>query len=228
MSGRWRAILGRIVAVGGFVGWLVSMLLFFGFDAKTIGKAWQTMSTHYVFAIVSAVFFLIFVGALYYLWKNSRITPENVEPRIREWLDAFSLGTRKLTEPAHHFAYEVMAHTGIPLVVLRTREHPRYITLFSKIGLGPKHMDLLNKLSQSDRARFKGELILQAAKAKIGYQADSTFENVTIEKRLPITSDLSEANLMDGISEIHFSALVIINTIALTLETRNANPVRGD
>ena len=33
---------------------------------------------------------------------------------------------------------------------------------------------------------------------------------------------------MDGISEIHFSALVIINTIALTLETRNANPVRGD
>src|SRR5439155_730568 len=175
MSGRWRAILGRIVAVGGFVGWLVSMLLFFGFDAKTIGKAWQTMSTHYVFAIVSAVFFLIFVGALYYLWKNSRITPENVAPRIREWLDAFSLGTRVLNEPAHHFAYEVMAHTGIPLVVLRTHEHPRYITLLSKIGLGPEHKELFNGLPPPDQKRFRIELMLDAAKAKIGYQADPTF-----------------------------------------------------
>src|SRR5207245_3078617 len=128
------------------------------------------------------------------------------------------LSTRKLTEPAHHFAYEVRAHTGIPLVVVRTKEHPRYITLLSKIGLGPNHMDLFKKLSKSENARFRNELLLQAAKSKIGYQADPTFENVTIEKRLPITSDLSEANLMDSIGDIHFSAIVILNTIISMLD----------
>lgn len=215
MSRRWITITGKIVVIGGFIGWLVAMLGFFGIDAATIGKAWQAMTAHYVFAILAVAFFLIFVIGFYYLWQNSRITPENVEPRIREWLDAFSLGTRVLTEPAHHFAYEVMAHTGIPLAVLRTREHPRYITLLSKIGLGPEHKGLFDKLSPPDQKRFRIELMLDAAKAKIGYQADPTFENFSIEKRLPITSDLSEANLMDAIGEIHFSALVLLNTIAL-------------
>ncbi len=201
--------MGRIIAIGSFIGCLASVLGFFGIDVKAVEKAWDAMTTHSVLALLSIVFFLIFVAASYYLWQNSRITPENVEPRV-------------LTEPAHHFAFEVMAHTGIPLAVLRTRDHPRYITLLSKIGLGPEHTDLLNKLSKSDRKRFSAELILEAAKAKIGYQADFTFENIAIEKRLPITSNLSEANLMDAISEIHFSTLVVINTMALKL--RNDSP----
>jgi hypothetical protein len=159
----------------------VSMLIFFGIDAKTIGKMWQAMSAHYVFAILAVAFFLTFVVASYYLWQNSRITPENVEPRIREWLDAFSLGTRVLNEPAHHFAYEVMAHSGIPLVVLRTRDHPRYITLLSKIGFGSEHKNLFDRLSPSDQKRFRFELLLESAKAKISYQADSTFENFLLK-----------------------------------------------
>jgi hypothetical protein len=198
----------------------VAILGFFGVDANALRTAVQGMRAHSVFLVLSFVSLIIFITGLYLLRKRSQITPENVEPRIREWLDAFSLGTRVLSEPAHHFAFEVRAHTGIPLVVLRTREHPRYITLISRIGLGSEHRDLLNKLSKSDRARFGHELVLEAAKSKIGYQADSTFEDVTIQKRLPITSDLSEANLIDGISEIHFSALVIMNKIALILETR--------
>ncbi|SRR6266496_2433036 len=217
MSSRWRTIVGRIVAIGGFIGCLASVLAFLGIDAKSIEKAWSAMSTHYIFALLSITCFLVFVFSLYYLWRSSRITPENVEPRIREWLDAFSLGTRVLNEPAHHFAFEVMAHTGIPLAVLRTREHPRYITLLSKIGLGPEHKGLFDRLSPPDQKRFRIELMLDAAKAKIGYQADPTFENFSIEKRLPITSDLSEANLMDAVGEIHFSALVLLNAIALRL-----------
>jgi hypothetical protein len=94
MSSRWSAITGKIIAVGSFIGWLVSMLIFFGLDAKTIGKVWQAMSAHYIFAVVAVAFFLIFVAALYYLWDSSRITPENVQPRVRQWLDAFSLGNR--------------------------------------------------------------------------------------------------------------------------------------
>jgi hypothetical protein len=223
MSRRWQAIVGRIIAIGSFIGCLASVLGFFGIDVKAVEKAWDAMTTHSVLALLSVVFFLIFIAASYYLWQNSRITPENVEPRIREWLDAFSLATRVLNEPAHHFAYEVTAHTGIPLVVLRTKEHPRYITLISKMSLGPEHADLLNQLSKSDQKLFRHELILEAAKAKIGYQSDTAFENVIIEKRLPITSDLSEANLIDAISEVHFSALVILNTVALRLHKPPAN-----
>jgi hypothetical protein len=181
VSRKWQAIVGRLIAIVGFIGCIASVLGFFGIDIKAVENAWGAMSTHYVLALLAVVFFLIFVLASYYLWQNSRVTPENVEPRIREWLDAFSLGTRVLNEPAHHFAYEVMAHTGIPLAVLRTREHPRYITLLSKIGLGSEHKELFGRLSPPSQKRFRNELLLEAAKAKIGYQADPTFENFQLK-----------------------------------------------
>ncbi len=122
MSRRWLTITGKIVAIGGFIGWFVAMLGFFGIDANTIGKAWQAMSAHYVFAILAAAFFLIFVIALYYLWQNSRVTPENIEPRITEWLDAFGLTRQRLSEPSCHFAYRIIVQTNVPLLILRTPE----------------------------------------------------------------------------------------------------------
>ena len=98
MSRRWATITGKIIVIVGFVGALVAMLGFFGIDAKAIGKAWEAMSAHYVFLILAVAFFLVFVMALYYLWQNSRITPDNIESRITEWLDAFGLTRQRLSE----------------------------------------------------------------------------------------------------------------------------------
>src|SRR5438552_7304872 len=148
MSSRWSAIIGRTLAVGSFIGWLVSMLIFFGLDAKSIGRAWQAMSAHYIFAIAAAAFFVIFVATLYYLWDNSRITPENVRPRVRQWLDAFSLGNRWISDVQQraHFGYEVTLVTGIPISVFRTIGHPHYLTLMCVIEISPEHRSAYQRL----------------------------------------------------------------------------------
>src|SRR6266566_2056165 len=163
MSRRWLTITGKIILIGGFIGWVVAMLGFFGIDAKSIGKAWQAMSAHYVFAILAAAFFLIFIIALYYLWQNSRITPENIEPRITEWLDAFGLTRQKLSEPSCHFAYRIIAQTNVPLVILRTRDHDRYLTLIANVSFTPEEKTLFDNLEESKKEEFIREMRLEAA-----------------------------------------------------------------
>lgn len=218
MSSGWPAIIGRIIVAGSFIGWLVSVLVFFGLDAKTIGNAWQAMSAHYIFAIAAAAFFLVFVAALYYLWKNSRITPEGIEPKIRQWLDSFSLGTRKISNPTTYFAFEVRGQTEVPIAVLRTKEHPHYITFVFKIHLGSEHKPLFDKLSPPEKDQFVRRLRLEAAKARIAYSFDRDAGNLQIEKRLPITNNFTEADLIDGISEVNFSAIIVAETMVSLLE----------
>jgi hypothetical protein len=217
MSGQWRTIIGRIVAVGSFIGWFVSMLIFFGVDAKAIGKAWQSMSAHYVFAILAASFFLIFVMALYYLWQNSRITPENIEPRITEWLDAFGLTRQKLSEPSCYFAYKVVVQTNVPLVVLRAKNHDRYLTFVSNVGFADEEKTLFNNLSEPKKEEFIRGMRLEAAKAEIGTSLDRSSYIWTIERRMPITANLTEADFIQNIDAVNYSVLIIIDTIGTLL-----------
>jgi len=147
------------------------------------------------------------------------ITFQNVESHVREWLDAFGLGIRRLSDPTCHFAFEVTPSTGIPLGVTRTREHDHYITIMTRIAIGASHRAWYDQLSQSKKDQFLRELRLEASKAKIAFVSDPAL-NLIIEKRLPITNAFTEADLIDGIGEVNFSAIIIIETVALAFERR--------
>jgi hypothetical protein len=150
--------------------------------------------------------------------ESDPVTPENIESRIGEWLDSFSLGRRKLPNETAHFEFEVKSQTGIPIAVLRTKGHPHYITLVCKITLGEGHKPLFDKLPPLEKSRFIRRLKLEAAKAKIAYSGDWNTGELAIEQRLPITNTFSEADLIDGLSTVNFSALIVGETVATLLE----------
>jgi len=200
------------------------MFGFFGLDWKTLTSAAQQITTHYILGIVSIALLLISIAGLAFLWRGSRITPENIEPRIRQWLDSFNLGTRRLSNPTCYFEFEVTGQTGIPIAVLRTKDHGHYITLVSKIDLGSEDKSLFDKLSSLRKEQFVRRLRVEAAKAKIAYAFDRNVGNITIEKRLPITKTFTEADLIDGISEVNFSALIVIETIVSLLAQQETRP----
>jgi len=197
---------------------LLGFLLWLGLDVAGLKKISPMIHTSTLigFLLIGGLAFSTY--GFYRTFKPQDVTPENIEPKIRQWLDSFGLGTRKISEPTCFFAFEVTAVTGIPIAVLRTKSHSHYITLASKIGIGPEHKAAFKKLSESEKNEFIRRIRLEAAKAKIAYSPDANFETLTIEKRLPITNAFSEADLLDGISEINFSAIVVIDTIAAQLE----------
>jgi hypothetical protein len=71
---------------------------------------------------------------------------ENIESRITEWLDAFGLTRQRLSEPACHFAYRVIVQTNVPLLILRTRGHDRYLTLIANVSFTPEEKTLFDNL----------------------------------------------------------------------------------
>src|SRR6266480_232719 len=198
---------------------------FFGVDWKWIT---QQVTEHYIFAAISIVSLTIFVWSLRALWRRSRITPENVQPRVRQWLDAFNLGNRPIPDPQWDFGYEVTLQTGIPILVVRTRNNPHYLTLVCRIDLVQDHGNAYQRLSAQEQLRFRHAVRLEAAKSKIAYGANDTWNNLTIEKRIPITKDLTEAYLLDSLGEINFSVIVIGETIESLLESvRQRSPDPG-
>jgi len=77
-----------------------------------------------------------------------------------------------------------------------------------------------NALSGPEKEKFYRELALETAKAKIRFYSDASLSEVRIEKGIPITSKLAAADVVDGMTEIYFSATIIWNTIAFHLGGR--------
>jgi hypothetical protein len=152
--------------------------------------------------------------------STAAITPQNVESKITEWVDAFGLARQKLSDPSCLFAYKVSLLTNVPVLVLRTKDHDHYLTLISNVGFTPEQKTLFDNLSEPQKQAFIREMRLEAAKAKIATSLDRESYLWNIEKRVPITSQLTEADLLDNLGEVNFSALILIDTMVEALERR--------
>ena len=152
--------------------------------------------------------------------RSAAITPQNVESKITEWVDAFGLARQKLSDPSFRFAYKVVAQTNVPVLVIRTKDHDHYLTLISNVGFTPEQKTLFDNLSEPQKEAFIREIRLEAAKAKIATSLDRQSSLWTIERRVPITPQLTEADLLDNLGEVNYSALILIDTMADALERR--------
>ena len=123
-------------------------------------------------------------------------------------LIAFSLGNRLVPNDIWHFAYEVALQSGVPILIARVRSHPHYLTLLCRVEIAGKHRTAYEKLSPAEQNRVQRQVRLEAAKSKIGYQPDPEWKTLIIEKRIPITKDLTEAKLYDSIDDVNFGALI--------------------
>jgi len=54
---------------------------------------------------------------------------------------------------------------------------------------------------------------LECGRSKIEYHSNKKLEFVCIHKQLPITPDLTEAHLINSISEVNFAAIVVMETV---------------
>lgn len=129
------------------------------------------------------------------------ITQENIERNIRTWLDNFAFSTRKEDDPQAFFRLIATTQTNRPITITRLKSLDRYVIVATALTLSPQHKAVFDKLSQED----KGLLLLgirgEMAKLKIGYVIDNT-SNISLLRRLPITSGLTEGNLMTTIDEV--------------------------
>jgi len=202
-----------ITIIGG-VASVVIILGLFGVDAKFVQQQIEGMPIR-ALLLVGAL--LVLLVGLYFKRQRASITPENVELKVRQWGDAFGLGTTKISDPAFYFGFQVRLPNNLPLTIFRTKDHPHYLTLFARVTLDPEHKASYEKLSELQRGELIHKLQLELARAKVSCAIDFS-SSTTIEKMVPITQTLTEAELMNAIQEVQFGMVLFSAAVALALK----------
>jgi hypothetical protein len=162
MFSNWKPKIG---AIGGFVGFVVTILEFCGVSARDLGAF---MTAHILWLIGAAVSFAICVWGCYAWWKSTRTTPENVREKIRHWLDLFN--TRHSVTPAFTgwlWGFEVPLQNGPLLFIARTTARPDSILFGGRItALTPEHRVTYEQLSQREKHELSNKLKLETSRAR--------------------------------------------------------------
>jgi hypothetical protein len=211
----------------GAIGTVFGILAAFRIDIPEIFGRLAKMNGLTVFLTISVLALLL---GLVMKWEEKKVTPGNIKGKLRDWLDAFQLPAQRIT-PAHaHFGWQVTLATRLNVWLLRTEAHDRYITLLSSISPPQNQLDVFNQLNDAAREQFWRTLILETSRSKIYFRprVQNNIQQLLIERMVPITPELSEADVMQALREMDFSAAFLFNLIGLFLEVPVAPPSPTD
>ena len=169
-------------------------------------------------ALMAAILYT--VGAHHILVEDqaSKTNPQNVQERVRLWIDNFGLTNQSIPDPQAYFRYMVTLANGNQLVIGRYRAKEQYLVIDSAIRATEPEKEFLKKLPKNRVDRLQAEMIEEAARAKIGFQNLTVpYENANLEKRVPITSDLTEASFMASIDELDSAVIALKATYTLAM-----------
>lgn len=154
---------------------------------------------------------------------EEKVTEQNIQSKTREWLDAFHLNVTRLPDnPDFYFSFQATGVNKIPMTIVRSKEHEHYLTLLGKIEISPPHRALFDKLSDEEKIRVIQKLRIEVARSEINCAFDppGTFNFVAIEKRIPITGSLTEAQFMQGAEEMNYGIILVRDTVGLILDSK--------
>lgn len=201
---------------------LFALLAFLQVDARLFHKRITPVKRRSRLVLVLLIGGLVFSGYGFYRTTHpEEITPENVETKVRSWLDAFSLKTKKITDnPKLIFGYAVDFADGQLVGVSRTKAFDRYLTFEITVELSDELQKVFDNLSDEEKVSFLKELRLEILRNRVRGGMDAPFKNVVIVRLLPITSTLNEGAVIDAIDEVHNCGLLMAAVIRDGIQAR--------
>jgi hypothetical protein len=213
MLTKWKANVGT---VGAFLLALIAWLGFFGIDARTIRAK---MTAHYIFLIAALIFTCLFILSLRYLWRVTRVTPENIHLKIRQWLDAFNVSHRVVPFEPWYFRYDVTSWGQMFYVGRPKTGGGRILYIELRTGIMADHVKAFNALSDFDKRRLQGQIALEIARARISSSVHKEdYSDFSITRTLPINAKLGETDFFNAMAEVYYGAMVVWNSIGLQLD----------
>ena len=87
------------------------------------------------------------------------------------------------------------------------------------VTVAPDEQLKLKHLSKEEQAFIGGEVVLEMASQKIGFNVSGTpIQSVVIERRIPITSSLTENEFLSGLDDVDLAVVAVQESIALNIE----------
>jgi hypothetical protein len=130
-------------------------------------------------------------------------TPDNIEEKVRVWLDRTNLTMKKDPTPKTYFRYIVTTDAGRKIILGRViDESPDYLQFRAEITTTEAEKTELREFGQNETTRLNLELQLELARAQIGYTGLNAIDGFAIHKKIPITHALTEDQVIRCVWEM--------------------------
>jgi hypothetical protein len=231
----WQGIVSNWVAalaiVGG--GLLITYL-------KTKGSKWANGLLYGVGgATCIAVLLFALKGRAVFSKEKPEVTGENIEANMKVWADEYGLGVTRAPSPPpdSFFAYGVTLANSNQLLIFRSKAKPKQLQLQVIMSFSQEHQTTFAKLSKEQSANFMQEIVLELARAKIGYTISTAIPivqgtqvspfspqmQITIMKTLPLSGTLDEDMFVRGVDEMD-SAISMVRSATELAFKHNSEP----
>lgn len=150
-------------------------------------------------------------------------TLDNLESRIKQWLDNFSFEVKRASIPDAHFRYLITTDSQVTIILGRLRnELSSYILLRIEVSPNDAEKAQIAKFSPEERAIAMVKTKIELNRARIGYSGFTSLDGgFAITKRIPISEKLSEDDLIEALAEIEAAYhLVFLTGTLFTLENK--------
>ncbi|MGA3117572.1 MAG: DUF2299 family protein [Syntrophobacteraceae bacterium] len=141
-----------------------------------------------------------------------KITHDNVEYHIKNWLDNFGMSVQRQKTDDAYFSFKVTLPNGNHVAIQHLKQLKQYLLL--SIAIIDTHQ-VLSKLPPQELDHLLTTDMLEAARSLTTFERSGL--TILLSKRLPISPELREGKLIDIIEQLNSTtvAIQIINTQAL-------------
>ena len=190
-----------------------------------LGANWPHIANIVLYGLGGFVGVLMIITAIRVLSYLSRqatlVTIKNVESHVKEWVEAFGYGIKKLDIADVHFAYQITVSDDNRVAVLRLKKFDRYLTLTKSLALSKEHQTAFTALSPAAARELISELRIQLASAKAEFRHfELPADKITLTLRIPVTGELTEARFNEAIVDLT-RALIIANEVIIVRLSRS-------
>lgn len=204
--GKWRSqffsLANNMVAAILFGGIAMIATIFY----SRFGTAWSAP----VFQGLIAFFIVISIFTMIRLFlalplARERITTENIEARLLEWLYKFRLTVKNSPTPNAHFHVEVTTDSDRHILIGRSKDDwSDYLEFWAGLRAADENEQVvIDSLTKDQASWITVNLKLELARARVGYAGLTMLgSEYRISKRIPITEALTEDQVINTIWEM--------------------------
>jgi hypothetical protein len=159
------------------------------------------------------------IGFYASMTRGQTITVDNIESRIRAYLDTFRLGQAKLTEdPNRTFGLVVTTAGGRPISVFQPKSPNHYLVFHASVVVSDSDQRTLALLPMTQQELIVRDLRAVMALSKSGYSnIGLPLKNMLVEKMIPITDQLTEAAFIGALDEVESGQVLLLELFSKDL-----------
>jgi hypothetical protein len=178
--------------------------------AKTTGRKWLPTLYHGLLGAGLAGLILLNINFQHTLSEEiaNRVTIQNIQDKVRMWLENSNFVTQKQTNNDAYFQYAV-SKNGINVNVMRLKSHDHIVWVTANLIPPNKETEeALDSLSTEKSEEVRRELAIAAAQAGVYFDLTS-LKACKLEQSLPITDALTEDEFIKAVLSVQRGVILL-------------------